>query len=121
MKEPMTIEEACKLAINALQFTKAISGEKEDGLHEAVEILRNMAEEPVEKIESGHHACKCRSCSVLYVRTKEISSTGVEVCPNCSEQVYRNYDRVIAKKVTTQTRTLQIVDVVSDVKFEEVD
>lgn len=122
MKKPMKIEEALALVTDyaATQYNPPTVGNS-DELRQAADILRNMAEEPVWKRESGHHVCKCCNCFKLYAWPKDKNPIGRKKCPHCKALLYKNYESVIADKITTETRVLKIVPQKTDVKFEEVE
>lgn len=114
MKKPMTLEDALEMVISCA-YDQAISvldmaptERRATELLQAADILRNMAEHPVEK-KSVAGCGKCRNCGELYNNGQ---------CPNCGTYSYGTPMR--ARKIWTETRVLKIVKQKTDVKLEEV-
>ena len=110
MRDTMTIEEAIEIAVSRLSGEGYIDYDADED-YRAAEILRNMAEEPLEKKDTVDCA-KCITCGTLYDFEDGCEKCGFHSC--FIRTVYG------ATKTCNSTRVLEIVKIETDVKFEEV-
>lgn len=124
MKKPITLEDALSISIKNMESRYAeyeammenssdysLADEMQE-LKQAANILRNMAEEPVEK-SADSECVKCNECSAVY----ELKHT----CPSCGCSSWNSNPVPKYRRTWIETRTIKIVDVETDVKFDEVD
>lgn len=109
MKKPMTIEEALEDVIDAAKWLA--EEYKLEKIFNAISFISD-GEEPVEK-SADSECIKCNECSVVY----ELQHS----CPSCGCSSWNSNHVQMSRKTWIETRTIKIVDVETDVKFEEVD